>query len=407
MTALARVPVQRIIHAIADAAQRFADADFPPRVRLLDRICERTGYTMPVVEYGLDQLFFSITASTLESAIAAELGSVNALDRFVERTPETYAHARPLGRVAVISSRTTIGVAIVPAIFALCAKCDVFVKDREDGLVRAFFSALGEELDAMTDAARAQAWEGESDAVDLRAFDAVVAFGSDAGLARIRERAASHAPFIAYGSKASVGYVGREALDDHTQARILAGDAARDLVLYETEGCLSLHALFVERGGAVEPAAFAELFAAALERAAIEFPPGERDARANARIATARNLAAFRAAGGNGSVYSDERASFLAVLDPPASEPPAFLPRALAIRTVDAPADAAAYLERHAIPVEAAALAGAREDIVNMALDMGAHRITSFGRLQRPPLASTHGGRPRIAEFVRWTTRDR
>ena len=407
MTALAEVPAQRIVRAIADAAERFADADFPPRVRLLDRIVERTGYTMPVIEYALDQLFFSITAPALEGAIAAELGSLHALDRFVERTPDTLARAFPLGRVAIVSSRTTIGVAIVPAIFALCAKCDVLVKDREDGLVRAFFAALAQELDPMAEAARAQAWQGESDEVDLRAFDAVAAFGSDAGLARIRERVATHAPFIAFGSKASVGYIGRDALDDATQARILAGDAARDLVLYESEGCLSLHALFVERGGAVAPAQFAEYFAAAVESAAVEFPPGERDARANARIASARNLAAFRAAGGNGSVFSDERASFLAVLDPPASEPPAFLPRALAIRTVDGPSEAAEYLERHAIPLEAMAIAGAREEIVNMACAMGAHRITAFGRLQRPPLANTHGGRPRIAEFVRWVSRDR
>ncbi len=407
MTALSAVPAARIVRAIADAAERFADADFPPRVRLLDRIVERTGYTLPVVEYALDQLFFSITASALEETIAAELGSLAALDRFVDRTETTQGHARPIGRVAVISSRTTIGVAIVPAIFALCAKCDVLVKDREDGLVRAFFSALAEELEPMATAARAETWVGESDAVDLRDFDAVVGFGSDAGLARVRERTAAHAPFIAFGSKASVGYIGREALDDETQARLLAADAARDLVLYETEGCLSLHALFVERGGAVAPTRFAELFATAIERAAVEFPPGERDARANARLASARNLAAFRAATGSGGVFSDERASYLAVLDPPASEPPAFLPRALAIRTIAGPDEAAAYLERHALPVEAMAIAGSRDEIVNMGLRMGVHRFTTLGRLQRPPLANAHGGRPRVAEFVRWITRDR
>ncbi len=408
MTALEGIPARRIIHAIADAAARFADADFPPRVRLLDRIVERTGYTIPVVEYALDQLFFSITAPALERTIVSELGSLDALDRFVDRGGgETEGFARPIGSVAIVSSRTTIGVAIVPAVFALCAKCDVLVKDREDGLVSAFFTALTAELDAAGSAARAHAWEGEGDAVDLARFDAVVAFGGDATLARIRERVAARAPFITYGSKASLGYIGRDALEDESQARILAGDAARDLVLYDSEGCLSLHALFVESGAAISPARFAELFAGAVERAAIEFPPGARDARANARIATARNLAAFRAATGQGSVFSDEQASFLAVLDPPASEPPAFLPRTLAIRAIDAPDEATAYVRRHQLPVEALAIAGSRDEIVNMALDMGAHRLTAFGRLQRPPLSNTHGGRSRIADFVRWVTRDR
>jgi hypothetical protein len=92
--------------------------------------------------------------------------------------------------------------------------------------------------------------------------------------------------------------------------------------------------------------------------------------------------------------------------DPPLSEPPAFLPRTLAIHTVDGPAAALDYVRAHRLPVEAVALAGSREDIVNMALDMGANRIARFGDLQSPPLGTTHGGRPRIAEFVRMIASD-
>jgi hypothetical protein len=406
MTALARLPAHRIIHAIGDASARWIDADFPPRVRLQSRIVDRTGYTLPVVEYALDQLFFSLSSDALEATIADEIGSVDALDGFVERPGRPRGRARPIGKVCVISSRTTIGVAIVPAIFALCAKCDVLVKDREDHLVRAFFATLERELDGAAEAATAQTWEGARDDVDLTSFDAVVAFGNSATLARIRERCAAAATFIGYGSKASIGYVAREALASEVEARTIADGAARDLVLYETEGCLSLHALFVERGAAIDAHQFSQLLAAAVERAAVEFPPGKRDARATAQLAHARDLAAFRAAGGAGSVFSDARASYLTVLDPPVHEPPAFLPRALNIHTIDAPAEARAYLQRHAIPLEALAVAGARDDIVNTAVEMGAHRITAFGELQRPPVTGNHGGRPRIAEFVRWIGRE-
>jgi len=402
MTALARVPARRIVRALADAAARWADADFPPRVRTLEAIVARVGYTVPVVEYALDRLFCSITEAGIEATIVDELGSLAALDGFVERGGRPRGYARPIGSVCVVSSRTTIGVAIVPAVFALSAKCDVLVKDREDGLVRAFFSSLHEELDEFREAARAQNWRGDSEAIDLGAFDAVVAFGSDATLARIAEGVAAPATFVGYGSRASIGYVAREALCDESAARTIAEGAARDLVLYETEGCLSLHALFVEAGGVVDPQRFSTLLAAAVERAAVEFPPGERDARASARIASARNLAAFRAAGGSGSVFSDERASYLAVLDPPVSEPPAFLPRALGIRTVDGPASALAYVRRHGIAIDAIAVAGRRDDIQRLAVDLGAHRLTPFGSLQNPPIGGNHGGRPRVAEFVRW-----
>ena len=407
MNALRAVPARSIVRAVADAAARWADADFPPRVRLLDRVVERTGYTAPVVEYALDQLFGSLTVDALEATISGELGSLDVLDDFALRPGRPRARALPVGSVCVISSRTTIGVAIVPAVFAMCAKCDVLVKDREDGLVRAFFETLAQELDQVADAARAQTWEGESDAINVGSFDAIVAFGSDATLTRIAASTQGKTRFIGFGSRASIGYVAREELRDVTHAKRIAAGAARDVVLYETEGCLSLHALFVERGGVVDPQQFTRLVAQEVERASVEFPPGLRDARASARIASARNLAAFRSAAGSGSVFSDARGSYLTVLDPPESEPPAFLPRAIAVHAVENPGDAITYLARHDIPVEAVAIAGKRPDLRTLAIEIGAHRIARFGDLQRPPLGGNHGGRSRIADFITWITDER
>jgi hypothetical protein len=407
MNALRAVPARAIVRAVADAATRWSDADFPPRVRLLKHVVERTGYTEPVVEHALDQLFGSLTSDALEATIVGELGSLDALDEFALRPGRPRARAVAAGSVCVVSSRTTIGVAIVPAVFALCAKCDVLVKDREDGLVRAFFKTLTEERTEFAEAARALAWEGESDTVSIGAFDVVVAFGSDATLARIAAATQGGARFIGFGSRASIGYVAREELRDVAHATAIAAGAARDLVLYETEGCLSLHALFVERGGPIDPAEFTKIVAQEVERASVEFPPGLRDARASARIASARNLAAFRSAAGSGSVFSDARGSYLAVLDPPVSEPPAFLPRALAVHAVDEPGDAITYLARHDVPVEAVAIAGKRADLRTFAIEIGAHRIARFGDLQRPPLGGNHGGRARIADFVTWITDER
>jgi hypothetical protein len=306
--------------------------------------------------------------------------------------------------VCVISSRSTIGVAIVPAVFALCAKCDVLVKDREDSLVAAFFKTLAEELDKIEGAAVAQTWHGSELPAELSGFACVVAFGKDATLARIRSSLPISTRLIPFGSKASFGYVGRDALASADGARNIAAGAARDLVLYDTEGCLSLHVLFVERGARIAPAEFAAMLAREADRAAVEFPFGTRSPESALKTAGARDLAAFRAAAGTGAVYSDRGASYLAVLDPPVAEPPPFLPRALGIHSVDDPAGAAAYLSRHAIPLEAAAVAGARPDIVAMAESSGVARIAAFGELQSPPLGGNHGGRPRIADFVRWIT---
>lgn len=394
-------PVRSIVAAVADAAGRWSDADFPPRVRVLDAIVARTGYSLPVVEYALDRLFLSLDRERLEAVIEDELGSLDVLDTFVERKGRPRARALGIGPVCVVSSRTTIGVALVPAIFALCAKCDVMVKDREDSLIAAFFSTLAQELDEFRTAARAQAWEGSDPQRALDAFACVVAFGSDETLAAIAGGLPHSTRFIGYGAKASAGYVALEALASQRAARDLAERAARDLTLYDTEGCLSLHALFVERGGTISPEEFAALLARAVERACVEFPPGEVPS-GSFRVAATRDMAAFRAAIGRGSVYADAAGTYCITLDPPVNEPPAFAPRTLGVHGVDSPEEALAYVREHRLALEAIAVASPRPDVVAAVRESGAARIAAFGEMQSPQLGDFHGGRPRIAEFVRW-----
>jgi len=398
---MVKKPVRSIVGAIAGAAARWRDPRFPPRERARDAVSARTSYSPSHVEYALDSLFAALRSDSIEAIIADELGCLDVLDGFTNRPGRGRVRALPIGRVCIVSSRTTIGVAIVPAIFALCAKCRVYVKDREDALAAAFFATVAQELGELSDCIEAQAWDGKKDAVKLTGFDAVVAFGSDSALAEIAGRLPFPARLIAYGSKASAGYMTREALDGETTALAMARRAARDLVLYESEGCLSLHALFVERGGAVSPARFGELLAAAIAETAVELPIGPRGAARLARLAEARDLATFRAAGDHG-VYAGADAGFLVVVDPPLEEPPLFLSRAIAVRSVDRPDEAAAYLQRHRITLEALAVERHRADVVEMATQTGAARIARFGTLQNPPLAGFHGARPRIAEFVRW-----
>ena len=391
MTALSKVPAKEIARAVADAAERWRDADFPARVRATGRVAERTGYSAPVVEYGLDRLFFAITPDALTATIAGELGGFEMLDGFRPRTGRTDAWAAPAGSVCVISSRTTIGVALPAALFALCAKCDVLVKDCEDNLIAAFFETLHEEREEFRAAARAETWSSSDEASPaLGAFDVVVAFGKTGTLATIRAALRPEARFMAFGSRASAGYVSREALSGVAAAKDIARGAARDIVLYETEGCLSLHVLFVEDGGAVNAAGFSALLEKEIEIANIEFPPAAAAVRQTADVAHGRALAAFRKATAGTSLLD---------------APPPFLPRLANVIAVGDPAEALGYLRLHGLALEGFALAGGRPDITNLAVEAGAVRLSGFGKLQDPPLHGNHGGRARIGEFVKWIDR--
>ena len=74
----------------------------------------------------------------------------------------------------------------------------------------------------------------------------------------------------------------------------------------------------------------------------------------------------------------------------------------IGIRAVDDSLRAGEYFARHGIAIEGLAVAGRRNDLFELAAACKAARVAPFGTLQAPPLGAFHGGRPRIAEFVRW-----
>jgi hypothetical protein len=401
--ALRALPARAIVAAIADAAARWHDADFAPRVRATAAIEARLHTTTPVVDYALDRLFGGMTADAMSAAIVHELGSLDALDGPVAIAGRPAAWARGLDRVSIIASDSTIGVAIAPLAYALSAKCTVTVKDRNDGLTAAFLETLAEERAELGAAVEARSWTGGADPGEARVLgeaDAVVAFGGSDALLAIRSRCRADAAFIPFGHRASAGYVAADALAGDLTT--LAAGLARDALLYDGAGCLSLHLVFVERGADAGLERFVQALAGACAATAIEFPLGERDPARGAGAARYADAAAFRASRGSGRVLRDPAAAWSIVVDAPHDALPPFGAGAIPLVLVDGPADAAAFISRHAIPLQALGVAGAALDRPALAQALGAVRMTALGAMQDPPIAGHHGGRPRIADFIRW-----
>jgi hypothetical protein len=403
--ALRALPARTIVHALADAAERWSDADFPLRVRASAAIGARLGYTLPVIDYALDRLFGGITAAALTAVAVDELGSLAALDGFVERDGRPASWARGVDAVTIVSSDTTIGVAIPALVFALLAKCAVTVKDRSDALVAAFAETLTEELPELGTAIDVRAWSGGDDPHEAQALGAagvVVAFGGGESLRVIRMQCAADATFVPFGHRASAGYV--SARDLATPGPALAAGIARDALLYDGDGCLSLHVLFVQRTDDGAHERFIVTLADACAACAIEFPPGPRDVARSARANAYAAAAAFRAANGNGRVLRAPDGAWTIVVAPPLDALPPFGGGVLPVLFVDDVAEMAAIVAAHAVPLQAVGVAGDR-DAGALAEALGAVRIARLGEMQDPPLAGHHGGRTRIADFVRWIDR--
>ncbi len=410
--ALRTIPARAIVAAIADAAERWTNADFPPRVRVTAAIVARLGYTTPVVDYALDSLFGSLTEPALCAAIASEVGDVAALDGFVPFAGRPPAWARGVAQATIVSSDTTIGVAVPPLVYALCAKSRVTVKDRSDALIAAFAETLGQGLPTLRDAIDVRAWSGGDATVEDRALgdaDVVVAFGNPDALRAIRAACNADATFLPFGHRASAGYVDRTALDggDGTEDAALAAAIARDALLYDGDGCLSLHVLFLERGDDARQQRFVRALAEACAATAVEFPPGRRDAARVARTSAFAAAAAFREANGEGRTIRSRDGAWTIVVAPPRGDLPPFGGGTIPVIVVDGPHDAAAYVAAHALPLQAVGVPATFDDAAATALAeaLGAVRIAPLGTLQSPPIGGHHGGRSRIIDFVRWIDR--
>jgi hypothetical protein len=398
---LRALPAGRIISAIADAAQRWSDADFPPRVRATRAIEERLRYSEPVVDYALDRLFRPVTAEALRAVIEDELGAVAALDGFAERPNRPPAFARGVANVTIVSSDTTIGVALWPALFALCAKSQVVVKDRSDELIAAFAKTLCEEDEAFASAFVAEQWDEHDDPLTrqrLAQAGVVMAFGRDSSLAAIRAHCDPSARFFGLGHRTSVAYIEAGALGSPTGELRAARGLARDALLYDGDGCLSIHCAFIECDAAMQSHWRATL-SQAMDEASVEFPP--------VLSASERKREAFLESQPAGAAPGR---SYLLTVDAPPDAFPPLEPRTLAVRFVNGPDDVRAYLERHKLPLEAFGLvepATASAAATDVALASGAARVARIGDLQAPELASNHGGDGRITPFIEWVVRDR
>jgi hypothetical protein len=99
--------------------------------------------------------------------------------------------------------------------------------------------------------------------------------------------------FVGHGHRVSFAVVGREALDPGS-LRDLAERLAYDVSLFDQQGCVSPHVIYVERGGAVPPEGLAEGLAEAMGAFERTMPRGRLAVEEASAIQQARTEAELR-----------------------------------------------------------------------------------------------------------------
>jgi hypothetical protein len=127
------------------------------------------------------------------------------------------------------------------------------------------------------------------------AADARVAWGSLEAVETIANLPRRHGTEdVIFGPKTSLAVVGAERLGGPEAARRVAAALAADASAFDQLGCNSPHTVLVERGGAVDPAAFARLLAEAMEVEYRRAPLEQADPAATSDVLTARAEYAMR-----------------------------------------------------------------------------------------------------------------
>jgi hypothetical protein len=230
--------------------------------------------------------------------------------------------------------------------------------------------------------------------------------------------------FLGYGHRVSFVCVGHESLSTYSVRRV-AREVARDATAWNQLGCLSPHVVYVEEDGAMAPEGFAGLLAEELERIESSDPRGELSLEESAAIEARRTVYAMRAAmapspgdrPNHATVFgdawtsvklwrSDGTTAWTVVYDSDPRFETSCLNRFLYVKPLRRFED----LLRHAGPVRhhvsTVALAASENRLGEMAMQLarwGVSRICPVGRMQEPPMAWRHDGRPALADLLTFT----
>ena len=417
---LAARPTRSIARVLERVARRFLAADDPVRREALDGLARTGRFDRRAVAHALDHAFGPLTRGGIDLWLKAELGSTDALDRLVSRRdgPPRRAHG-PEWMLQVYAGNVP-AIPVWPLCGALLLKSALLAKtaSREPLLAPLLARAIAEEDPGLGACLAVVWWKGGAEELDRAALyraPALLAFGGSGAMAALARAARPEAIVVLHGPRVSVSCVAREAL---TAARYadLARRAAADIALYDQQGCLSPHAIYVERGGRVSPGDFAsalgEALAAAAGAAAAPRFAAEADPVEAASVQLYRAQAAFEAAQGERATRvlgSPGASGWTVVVEEGARFEPTPAHRTVRVHAVAELGEACAALGPvsrfiESVGLEAPGPRGASAAAAIAAL--GIPRIAPLGKLQEPSPLAAHGGVGYLAPFARWTSVD-
>ena len=200
--------------------------------------------------------------------------------------------------------------------------------------------------------------------------------------------------------------IGRGALEGEG-ARAVAKDFARAVAVFDQRGCVSPHVVFLERGGQVEPEAWAKLLSGAFSDLEGDLPSGEVFPEEAVALQQFRGSAELREGLGDGVVLlGGDGAPWTVAVQERGPLEPSCLNRSVRIVPVDGFASALSALSEWAPFLQTVGVAGfgpEAEEVVESLARLGASRIVPISQIPWPRPWWHHDGSGPLLDLVRWT----
>ncbi len=417
---LAAMPTKSLLDAAEVVVARWLNDRDAVRIEAETILPMVTGLSPSMVRLGLSRMLEDLRTDSLRRILERDLGDIRYLEEFrpLPEAPHRFRRAMGYRLTTQIFSGNIPGLPAWEILLTLLLKsaCLCKVSSEEPVFAPLFARTLAEVDPRLADGLAVIGWAGGSprarkiEETIYGRSDLVIATGSDAAVSAVHRSMARTHPlcrFIGYGHRLSLGLIGREALAERSGIKRAAKRAALDIAMYDQQGCLSPHVLYVETGGGCSAREFARALARALDHLERELPRGAVETRVSARLRLIRSGQEVReAVGKKVHVYGSPKGTVWTVIY---ESDPAFVPsplyRTVRVKPVRDLRKVIPLLKDWRTHLQAVGLLVADSRLMELAEALGragAHRICPLGSMQRPPSGWAQDGRRPVVERIRW-----
>lgn len=411
---LAERRTTEIVNTLDAAAARLADPASVERRQAEAALPAVTGYSPAMVRLILDRMTSDWRADRLRQLLRSEFQDPSVLESFRPLPArEMGPHRRAYGpRLSFhVFAGNVPGVAVTSIVRALLVRSAVLGKTASgEPLLPALFArALAAVGPGLGECVAVTYWPGGDESLEdvvLARADTVVAYGGEGVVRSLRGRIPAAARLVTHGPRLSLGILGREALRPRELDALLP-EIAEAVAAFDQHGCVSPHALYVERGGEVTPVVFAGLLAEALKRVEERLPRGTVAPEEAARIHQLRGRVELEElAGGEAAVFAGAGTSYTVLYHGKSDLEVSCLNRLIWVKPLDALEEVVEHLGPYGGSIQTVGVAGAGGRLAGLAEllgQVGVCRISDFRRMPWPPPDWHHDGGEPLRELVRWT----